>query len=97
MGGVDRWSGDMVACKMIHCRDHDKITVNNEVLIASRIPSDMVGLVPLLSSWCEHGQSPACFQSTYETVYMIMPYAPLSFSTMASRKVASATRVALFR
>ncbi|KAH8745004.1 kinase-like domain-containing protein [Diaporthe sp. PMI_573] len=97
MVGVDRWSGDMVACKMIHCRSHDAQGVNSELLIASRIPLGTVGLVPLSSSWCEHGQSPACFQSIYETVYMIMPYAPLSFSTTAWRKVAPATRLALFR
>jgi hypothetical protein len=96
MVGVDRWSGDMVACKLIHCRDRNKRMVNNEVLIATRIPLGTVGLVPLLSSWCEHGQSPACFESVYETVYMIMPYAPLSFDTMAWCKVAPAVRLALF-
>ncbi|KAH8743625.1 kinase-like domain-containing protein [Diaporthe sp. PMI_573] len=96
MVGVDRWSGDMVACKMIHCRDHNKKVVNNEVEIASRIPLSTVGLIPLLSSWCEHGQSPACFQSAYETVYMIMPYAPLAFRAMVWDKVAPATRLMLF-
>lgn len=97
MAGVDRWSGEMRACKTIHCRNRDEDKIRNEVRIAGSIPIQTVGLVPLLTSWCEHGQSPPCFESALETVYMIMPYALHSFATMEWHIVTLEIRLALFR
>jgi hypothetical protein len=48
--GVDRWSGNIVACKIIYCRDYNKKIVTNEVLIVLQIPLGIVGLVSLLLS-----------------------------------------------
>ncbi|ROW02423.1 hypothetical protein VMCG_06031 [Cytospora schulzeri] len=95
--GVDRRSGDIVACKTIHCRQRDVHVVSNEIDIASKVLPNTVGLVSLISSWCEHGQSPPCFQSALEAVHLLMPYAPFSFETTAWHEMPVATRLALFR
>ncbi|KUI67675.1 5'-AMP-activated protein kinase catalytic subunit alpha-1 [Cytospora mali] len=95
--GVDRRSGDIVGCKTIHCRRYrDVQTVNNEIDIASKVLPHTVGLTPLICSWCEHGQSPPCFQTPLEDVHLLMPYAPFSFDTTAWHEIPLATRLALF-
>lgn len=96
--GVDRRSGDVVACKTIHChRRHDAYMVMNEIRIASIIPLSMVGVVHLIGSSCEHGHSPPCFGNVLEDVHLIMPYAPFSFETTAWHEITLATRLKLFR
>ncbi|ROW13789.1 hypothetical protein VPNG_03642 [Cytospora leucostoma] len=96
--GVDRRSGDIVACKTIHCRRHrDVQTVKNEIDIASSVLPGTVGLVPLIRSWCGHGQSHPCLQQALEDVHLLMPYAPFSFDTTAWHEVSLATRLGLFR
>ncbi|KAF3768258.1 kinase-like protein [Cryphonectria parasitica EP155] len=76
IAGVDRRSGDPIACKIIYCCDCDSGVVNNEIDIASRIPAQTFA---------------------FETVYLVMPYAPWSFDGMPWQDVPLATRLSLFR
>ncbi|ROW09239.1 hypothetical protein VPNG_05894 [Cytospora leucostoma] len=97
--GVHRRSGDIVACKTIHCGKRDVAVTKRELMLASSIPTTTVGVVPLLFTWCEHGHSPPCLQTTSEVedVHLLMPYARYDFNNAPWPEVPMATRLALFR
>ncbi|KAK7740990.1 hypothetical protein SLS53_005053 [Cytospora paraplurivora] len=97
--GVHRRSGDIVACKTIHCGKRDVAVTRRELMLASSIPPTTVGVVPLLFTWCEHGHSPPCLETTSEVedVHILMPYARYDFNNAPWPEIPMATRLALFR
>ena len=95
--GIEKRSGDVVACKTIHCGPRDAQVVINEIDIAARIPAQTVGLVRLISSWCEHGHPSPCFQTALEDIHLLMPYAPFTFATAPWQDIDLPTRLVLFR
>lgn len=56
----------------------------------------MVGLIPLIKGWCEHGQCPPCFNAEREDVLLLMPYAPYDFKKAPWSEILLPTRLALF-
>lgn len=95
--GVHRRSGEVVACKTIHCQQREIASVKNEMILASEIPPTSVGVVTILYTWCEHGQSPPCFSTPLEDVHLMMPFAPYDFNTAPWPDIPLATRLELFR
>ncbi|KAF3768360.1 kinase-like protein [Cryphonectria parasitica EP155] len=95
--GINKRSGEVMACKTIHCHHYDIPIIRNELEIAKQIPSRTVGLVPLLSSWCEHGDPFPCSQAAVEYVYLLMPYAPFTFATASWQEIDLPTRLVLYR
>lgn len=95
--GVHRRSGEVVACKTIHCRYRDVALVRNEMVLVSEIPHTAVGVVPLLCTWCEHGHSPPCFGTALEDVHLLMPFARPDFDNAPWSEIALPTRLELFR
>ncbi|KAL7917015.1 kinase-like domain-containing protein [Trichoderma austrokoningii] len=96
--GVNRKTGDPIACKTIQC-SHDNIkAVLNEIKIASLITTHAFsGLVPLLNSSCGHGNKLPCSQIGVEDMHLVMPYAPFTFETAPWQDMQPSLKLALFR
>lgn len=58
--GVDMFTGDPLAIKTLNYQRRSATAIKQELEIASLFSSDCVGIVPMLDSWCEHGESPPC-------------------------------------
>ncbi|KAF3763557.1 kinase-like protein [Cryphonectria parasitica EP155] len=95
--GIEKQTGKVVACKTIHLHHHDISATRNEIEIARQIPPRSVGLVPLLSSWCEHGHPFPCSQAVFEDVHLLMPYAPFTFASAPWHEIDLLTRLVLYR
>lgn len=69
--GVHILTGEVVALKTVtpdrHC---DAESVKREIVIASKI-SSMVGVVPLIKAWCEHGNPFPCLKGQIEDVHFL--------------------------
>ncbi|ROW01938.1 hypothetical protein VMCG_05629 [Cytospora schulzeri] len=72
-------------------------SVMNEIDLATQLPASTVGVLPLLCTWCEHGDSPPCYSGKLEEVHLLMPYAPYDFHNAPWKDIPLATRLSLFR
>lgn len=95
--GVNRWSGNVVAHKTIHCSHNDVETINNEIDIASKVVTNTVGLVHLIGSSCRDGLARPCSETDFQDVHLTMPFAPFSFDTTVWHEISLDTRLGLFR
>ncbi|KAK4171266.1 kinase-like domain-containing protein [Triangularia setosa] len=95
--GVDTETGDAVAMKTIHCKIRQVPIVKNELQIAASFPKDTVGIIPILGAWCEHGNSPPCFDSPLEDIHFSMPLARCDFEHAPWESIDHHKRMVLFR
>ncbi|KAK4194180.1 kinase-like domain-containing protein [Triangularia verruculosa] len=95
--GVDTETGDAVAMKTIHCKIRQVPIVKNEFEIAASFPKDTVGIIPILGAWCEHGNSPPCFDSPLEDIHFSMPLARCDFEHAPWESIDHHKRMVLFR
>ncbi|KAK4224511.1 kinase-like domain-containing protein [Podospora fimiseda] len=95
--GVDTETGDAVAIKTMHCKTRQAPIVKNELEIAASFPKDTVGIIPILDTWCEHGNSPPCFESPLEDIHFSMPLARCDFEHAPWENIDHHRRMLLFR
>ncbi|KAL7820732.1 kinase-like protein [Trichoderma gracile] len=96
--GVDRKTGDPIACKTIQCSRGSIQAAVNEISIATIIAAHSSrGLVPLLSKSCGHGHPLPCSQAELEDMHLVMPYAPFTFDTAPWQEIGQSVKLALFR
>ncbi|KAL7894820.1 kinase-like protein [Trichoderma sp. TUCIM 5745] len=95
--GVNRKTGDPMACKTIQCSQDNIDAVLNEINIARLIATHAFnGLVPLLYTSCGHGFEFPCSQRV-EDMHLVMPYAPFTFETAPWQEIRPSDKLALFR
>lgn len=96
--GVDRRTGNPIACKTMQCGQANIEAVVNEVSIASIIAAHASsGLVPLLSKSCGHGYPLPCSRAEIEDMHLVMPYAPFTFDNAPWQDMCPSLKLALFR
>ncbi|PTB69229.1 kinase-like protein [Trichoderma citrinoviride] len=96
--GVDRKTGDPIACKTMQCSRGNIEDAVNEISIASIIAARASGgLVPLLSKSCGHGFPLPCSHAEFEDMHLVMPYAPFTFDTAPWQEIRPPVKLALFR
>ncbi|OTA07164.1 hypothetical protein A9Z42_0080470 [Trichoderma parareesei] len=96
--GVDRKTGNPIACKTIQCSRGDVEAAVNEISIATIIAAHSSrGLVPLLFKSCGHGYPLPCSQAEFEDMHLVMPYAPFTFDTAPWQEISASLKLALFR
>ncbi|KAK4071442.1 uncharacterized protein Triagg1_6103 [Trichoderma aggressivum f. europaeum] len=96
--GVDRKTGNPIACKTIQCSQDNIETVANEISIASLLSSHASsGLIPLLFKSCGHGYPLPCSRTEVEDMHLVMPYAPFTFETAPWQDIRPSLKLALFR
>ncbi|ROW13915.1 hypothetical protein VPNG_03594 [Cytospora leucostoma] len=93
--GVHTRSGEVVACKTIHCDRRNIATVRSEIIIASET-ARFVGVVPLIKAWCEHGNALPCRNTKIEDVHLLMPYARYDFGSAPWSEISLSLRLTLF-
>ncbi|KAK5655175.1 hypothetical protein OQA88_6074 [Cercophora sp. LCS_1] len=96
---VDSATGEPVAVKRVLCKGSAEArAVGDEARIASKFVSDDAdgGIIPVLSTWCEHGAAPPCNDNP-EDIFLAMPLALADFGHTDWRCHPMATRLALFR
>ncbi|KAL6853271.1 kinase-like protein [Trichoderma novae-zelandiae] len=96
--GVDRKTGDPIACKTIQCSQGNIKAVANEINIASMIAAHAsTGLLSLLAKSCGHGYPLPCSRADFEDMHLVMPYAPFTFETAPWQDIRPSLKLALFR
>ncbi|KAL7959630.1 kinase-like protein [Trichoderma compactum] len=96
--GVDRKTGNPIACKTIQCSQDNVGAVVNEISISSILASHASsGLLPLLFKSCGHGYSLPCSRTEVEDMHLVMPYAPFTFETAPWQDIRPSMKLALFR
>ncbi|KAM0248812.1 hypothetical protein ACHAQJ_009323 [Trichoderma viride] len=96
--GVDRTTGNPIACKTIQCSQDIIKAVVNEISIASLVAAHVSsGLVPLLRKSCGHGYPLPCSRTEVEDMHLVMPYAPFTFETAPWQDIHPSLKLALFR
>ncbi|TFB07405.1 Serine/threonine-protein kinase STE20 [Trichoderma ghanense] len=96
--GVDRKTGNPIACKTMQCSRGNIEAAVNEISIASVIAAHALsGLVPLLFKSCGHGHPLPCSQAELEDMHLVMPYAPFTFDTAPWQEIRPSVKLALFR
>ncbi|KAK1828945.1 kinase-like domain-containing protein [Podospora conica] len=100
---VSSSTGNPLAVKRLSVKNsRDTHAIRLEVRIAQLFRHDRPGtgpesgVIPVLSSWCEHNQQPPCGNAP-EDVFLAMPLALADFSSTDWPSVAMADRLALFR
>ena len=59
--GVDMFTGDpLLAIETLNYQRRSAAAIKQELEIASLFSSDCIGIVSMLDSWCEPGESPPC-------------------------------------
>ncbi|KAL7917096.1 kinase-like domain-containing protein, partial [Trichoderma austrokoningii] len=95
--GVNRKTGEPIACKTIQCSQDNYEAVLNEVNIAFLVGDHAFsGLVPLLYRSCGHGFEHPCSRRVEEDMHMVMPYAPFTFKTAPWQDIRPSLKLALF-
>ncbi|PNP54865.1 hypothetical protein THARTR1_04554 [Trichoderma harzianum] len=96
--GVDRKTGNPIACKTIQCSQGNLEAVANEISIASILAAHASsGLIPLLFKSCGHGYPLPCSRTEVEDMHLVMPYAPFTFETAPWQDIRPSLKLALFR
>lgn len=100
---IDSSTGNPLAVKRISIKNkRDAHAILLEVRIAQMFRDDgpgtgaESGVIPVLSSWCEHNQKPPCGNAP-EDAFLAMPLALADFGSTDWQSVAMADRLALFR
>ncbi|KAK0649985.1 kinase-like domain-containing protein [Cercophora newfieldiana] len=95
---VESTTGRPVAVKRLSCKgSRESSAVEVEARIASLFSSDdpRSGVIPLLSSWCEHNARFPCGRSP-EDVFLAMPLAHTDFGHADWRSISEESRISLF-
>ncbi|KAL7931189.1 kinase-like protein [Trichoderma chlorosporum] len=96
--GVDRKTGNPIACKTIQCSQDNIEAVVNEINIASIFVGDAFsGLIPFLFKSCGHGYLQPCSRTDVEDMHLVMPYARFTFENAPWQDLCSSLKLALFR
>ncbi|KAL6802974.1 kinase-like protein [Trichoderma sp. SZMC 28013] len=96
--GVDRKTGNPIACKTIQCSQGNIEAVVKEMSISSTIASHASGgLTPLLFKSCGHGYPLPCSRTEVEDMHLVMPYAPFTFETAPWQGIRPSMKLVLFR
>jgi len=96
---VECATGRPVAVKRLSCKGaRESTAVEVEARIAGLFTSDdpRSGVIPLLSTWCEHDPRFPCGRSP-EDVFLAMPLAHTDFGNADWRSISAESRLALFR
>ncbi|KAL7918376.1 kinase-like domain-containing protein [Trichoderma austrokoningii] len=95
--GVNRKTGEPIACKTIQCSQENYEAVLNEINIAVLIGAHASrGLVPLFYRSCGHGFQIPCSERV-EDMHLVMPYAPFTFETAPWQDIRPSLKLSLFR
>ncbi|KAK3996020.1 putative serine threonine protein kinase [Cladorrhinum sp. PSN332] len=100
--GVQLHTGKPVAVKKMRYKRDSQHRIRKELEVASLFSDDHPGVHGLISSWCEHGDSPPCrldkceSKEDHEDVYYSMPLAEYDFESMPWAKLDFVERLSHF-
>ncbi|KAK4169449.1 putative serine threonine protein kinase [Cladorrhinum sp. PSN259] len=100
--GVQLHTGKPVAVKKMRYKRDSQDRIRNEIRVASLFSDSHPGVHGLISSWCEHGDSPPCrldqceSSEDHEDVYYSMPLAEYDFDSMPWAELDFVQRLSYF-